>query len=251
MQQNQNVNTHQRHKSTGIMNADRMHFQEFEDVPLTRTEVLTRCRSLAATALIFAVTIRSFHMNSGYADAFQYHPIFMMIAFVMVLPDVVTSFKRLQRKEEKKRQSGPESTQSLDDCLPRAEVILRHQLAAFAMEAAAAAGFAAVEYVKISNQRPHLISPHGVVGALCGAAILCQMVLGTLLRYVFQPHQRIYQRVLVAHRLTSLTIVMTGMLGIVGGFLSTTYAALIFPSSAVRAAIAFASVGIAVSGLLM
>lgn len=228
-----------------------MNIPDFKDVPLTRAEVLARCRSLAATALIFIVTVRLFHKNNGYANTFQFHPICMMVAFVMVLPDVVTSFNRLKRKEKTSTPAVDTATQrAFDSDLPRGEIILRHQLAAFAMEVAAAAGFAAVEYVKITNRRPHLTSPHGIVGAVCGAAILCQMVLGSLLRYVFEPRQRVYKRVALAHRLTSLTIVVTGLLGVVGGFLSTPYAELMFPSSAVRTTIALASVGITMSGLL-
>ncbi|KPA83244.1 ferric reductase transmembrane protein-like protein [Leptomonas pyrrhocoris] len=226
---------------------------DINDVPLTRKEVVARCRSLAATALVSLATVRLFCKNGGFANALQFHPIGMMIAFVMVLPDVATSFKRLQVKAKASTPVTKDvaERQPLDAGLPRGEVILRHQLAAFAMELAAAGGFAAIEYVKITNGYPHLMSPHGVVGAMCGFAILCQMVLGTLLRYVLTRGQPFYKTVVAAHKLTCLTIVVTSLMALVGGLLSTSYAELMVPSSTVRATIALASICIAVAGLVV
>jgi hypothetical protein len=231
-----------------------MNIPDFNDVPLTTREVMARCRSTAATLFVLLMTLRLYYLNDGYVDAFQYHPICMTIAFVMVLPDVAATFKRMR---EKGKLSSPVTSDVTKERpliaaeVLRGELVLRHQLTAFAMEVVAAGGFAAVEYVKITNRQAHLTSPHAVVGALCGVAILCQMVLGTLLRYVFNRGQPVYRTVLRAHKLMSLTIVVTGLMNLVGGFLATPYAQFMIPSSFVRAIVACVAVGIAVAGLLI
>ncbi|KAL7708324.1 ferric reductase transmembrane protein-like protein [Lotmaria passim] len=230
-----------------------MNVPDINDVALTRSEIIARCRSLAAVILIFVVVMRFMYKSGGYADAMQYHPICMMVAFVLVFPDVVTNFKRLKGKG--KASSAADATKrrspsSYSSGLPHGEIVLRHQLSAFALEVAAAGGFAAIEYVKFTKGYNHFKSPHSVVGAICGVAILCQMAIGTLLRYVLNRGQPIYKRMVIAHKLTSLSVVMTGLMCLTGGLLSTPYAEMMLPSSTLRTIVAAASVGIVIVGFI-
>ncbi|KPI90164.1 ferric reductase transmembrane protein-like protein [Leptomonas seymouri] len=144
-----------------------MGIPDIHGVLLTKKEVIARCRSRIATTLIFLVTVRLFYYSCSYANAMQFHPMCMLIAFVLVLPDVVSSFKRLQIKGNASLPGTKNATQRqpLDSGIPRGEVVLRHQLAAFALGVAAAGGGRLCGYrVCEDNQRlpSHEFSPcHG------------------------------------------------------------------------------------------
>ncbi|KAG5472799.1 hypothetical protein LSCM4_02122 [Leishmania orientalis] len=213
-----------------------------DSIPLSREEWKSRCRRLAAISIIVPVSMQIFHKSGTYTDIFQYHPICMLQAFVMVMPDVVSGIKRLRqaRRRSPCRASGVALPR--DDHLPRSEIITRHQLASFVMEFAAAVGFAAVEYSKIRNNYQHLKSLHGIVGALCGVTIVCQMVLGSTLRYALAPADPRRLIVRTAHKCASVMISVTAMMAMVGGFLDTEYAEKVIPSSLMRTLIALASV---------
>ncbi|KAG5472422.1 hypothetical protein LSCM1_03821 [Leishmania martiniquensis] len=222
-----------------------------DDNPLSREEVISRCRQLAAISIIVLVSMQIFHKSGTYTDVFQYHPIFMLQAFVMVMPDVVSSIKRLRKAHHRSACKTDGVAQPLEGQLPRSEIIMRHQLTSFVMEVAAAGGFAAVEYTKITNNYPHLKSPHGIVGALCGVAIVCQMVLGSTLRYLLTPADPRRPIVRTAHKYTGAFIAITAMMAMAGGFLSTEYAEKVVPSSMMRTVIAFASVATSVAGFVL
>lgn len=222
------------------------------DVPLSKAEVVRRVRSLAALGIVVPLSAHLFQKSGSYADIFQYHPICMMLAFVMVMPDVVSGVKRLRQPREKAPRKGDSGKpEPLDAHLPRDEIIMRHQLASFVMEIAAAAGFGAVEYTKITKNYGHLKSPHAIVGALCGASILCQMMLGSTLRYVLPRASPRRGAVRAAHKYVSITISITGLMALAGGFLATEYAHKAIPSPSLRAGIVVASVATTVAGLLM
>lgn len=202
---------------------------DIRDVPLSYPEVVNRIRRLASFLLLGFVSMHVIKNSGGFkADVFQYHPICMMVAFVIALPDVVSGVRQLKKKP--RRKTGAASTAPL----PRSEVILRHQLCAFIMEVFAAGGFAAVEYTKVTKNYPHLMTPHSIIGAVCGGAIATQMVLGSVLRYVLAAKHPTRPIVVKAHGLMSLTIALTGLICIAGGLLSTTYAESIIPSAALR-----------------
>ncbi|KAG5498699.1 hypothetical protein JKF63_02987 [Porcisia hertigi] len=224
---------------------------DVEGIPLSSGELRSRCRSLAAAGMITLVAVQLFHKSGTYADVFQYHPICMMLAFVMVMPDVVSGIKRLRRVSQRVPSKTGHTVQPLNHHLPRDEIIMRHQLATFAMELAAAGGFAAVEYTKITHSYQHLKSPHGIVGALCGVAIVCQIVLGSILRYVLSSGDPKRPMVRTAHKYVSATIAVTGMMALAGGVLATEYAEKMFPSLIVRVAITVASVLITCAGFVM
>ncbi|CAG9578438.1 ferric reductase transmembrane protein-like protein [Leishmania major strain Friedlin] len=213
-----------------------------DDIPAPSVWLKSLCRRLAAVGIIVPVSLQLFRKSGTYTDIFQYHPICMMLAFVMVLPDVVRDIKQLRQAHRRS---------PLKDRLPRHEIIMRHQLASFVMELAAAGGFAAVEYTKLKNHYPHLESLHGIVGTLCGLTIVCQMVLGSILRYVLAPANPKRLIVRTVHKCVSVTIAVTAMMAMAGGFLATEYAERMIPASLIRTAIVLTSVATTVAGFLM
>ncbi|GET90806.1 ferric reductase transmembrane protein-like protein [Leishmania tarentolae] len=213
-----------------------------EENPARRMRVKCLCRRLAAIAIIVTVSLQLFQKSGTYTDIFQYHPICMMLAFVMVMPDVVRDVRQLRQA----RRRSP-----FEDKLPRNKIIMRHQLASLVMELAAAGGFAAVEYTKVKKHYPHLKSLHGIVGVVCGVATVCQVTLGSILRYVLTPADPKRPMVQTAHKCISITITVTAMTAMVGGFLATEYAARAIPSSLIRTAVALASVVTTVGGCFL
>ncbi|KAK7201087.1 ferric reductase transmembrane protein-like protein [Novymonas esmeraldas] len=230
---------------------DDVKLPEVQDMTPSKSELMSRFRSLAAGGIVVPVAMRLFSQTGTYTDVFQYHPICMMCAFVMVMPDVVIGIKRLRQPRRRLVRQPGETSTPLEASLPRDEIIMRHQLASFLMELAAAGGFAAVEYVKITNNYAHLASPHGIVGALCGAAILCQMALGAALRYALAPAHPKRRHVRTAHKYVSVAIAVTGMMAMLGGLLATEYAEKMIPSSVLRTSVAAAAVGTTVVGFFI
>ncbi|CAJ1030583.1 Eukaryotic cytochrome b561, putative [Leishmania lindenbergi] len=217
----------------------------------SRGDLKSLCRRLAAIGIIAPVSIQLFHKSGSYTDVFQYHPICMMMAFVMVMPDVVSSIRRLRLARQRSPCKSNGIAKPLDEHLSRSEIIIRHQLATFVMELAAAGGFAAVEYIKITHNSQHLKSLHGSVGALCGVTIVCQMVLGCILRYVLSPVDPKRLMVRRAHKYVSATIAVLAMMAMCGGFLATEYAEKMIPSSMIRTVIVLASAATTVAGFFI
>ncbi|CBZ28882.1 ferric reductase transmembrane protein-like protein [Leishmania mexicana MHOM/GT/2001/U1103] len=213
-----------------------------QDIPAPRVELKSLCRRLAAIGIIVPVSLQLFRKSGTCTDIFQYHPICMMLAFVMVMPDVVRDMKQLRQAHRRP---------PLENRLSRHEIIMRHQLASFVMELAAAGGFSAVEYTKLKKGYPHLKSLHGIMGTLCGLTIVCQMVLGSILRYVLAPANPKRPIVRTVHKCVSVTIAVTAMMAMVGGFLTTEYAERMIPPSLIRTAIVLASVATTGAGFLM
>ncbi|CAC9514205.1 ferric reductase transmembrane protein-like protein [Leishmania infantum JPCM5] len=207
-----------------------------------RVGLKSRCRRLAAIGIIVPVPLQLFRKSGTYTGIFEYHPICMMLAFVMVMPDAVRDSKQLRQGHRRS---------PLEDRPPRHEIIMRHQLASFLMELAAAGGFAAVEYTKLKKHYPHLQSLHSIVGTFCGLTIVCQIVLGSILRYLLAPANPKRPIVRTVHCCVSATIAVTAMMAMAGGFLATEYAERMIPPSLIRTAIVLAAVATTVAGFLM
>eukprot|EP00796_Vickermania_ingenoplastis_P004087 gene4087-2935_t len=181
---------------------------------------LRRIISCAVVGCMAYFVFRTSSDSDKLADmVFRYHPVAMTLFVTGTLPEVLRTVVMLQAKKS----GGP----------LRSTLVDKHQFATFLLQLAGAAGFGSVLYSKSLSGRPHLATPHAMMGMLCGCALVLEVTVGALLRYVIPFRSGIRRYLLGLHKLLSLTISISSMTAFAGGVFSP-YAARIIPGIAVR-----------------
>lgn len=168
----------------------------------------------------------AYWLFSSQFETFFLHPLFMTLFATGTLPEVISTVAALKQRTPLHSRSA---------------LVDRHQFATFLLQVSGSIGFGCAIYVKHGYGKPHFETPHGFVGGICGGALIVEVVVGAVLRYVV-PHGGSFRKVLVGvHGLLSATIAITTIMAFMGGMLATPLMATIIPSEAIRFAIAGAS----------
>ncbi|CAD2218933.1 ferric reductase transmembrane protein-like protein [Angomonas deanei] len=172
--------------------------------PVTSKDMIHRIRSVMAYLVICYVAVGLFIQNGGVSsNAFQFHPIFMCIVMLVVVPAVLQTIVALQNPKK--------------NPLPKEERVLRHQMAVFFLQVAFAVGFWAVFYHKRANGAAHFTTPHGMMGLLCAVLLSVEVTLGALLRYIIGERSPSRQKIKQLHQYFSMGTIGTCLLCFLGG----------------------------------
>lgn len=183
---------------------------------------LHHVRRLISLAVFAAAAYLIFGSNEVKFDPFRLHPLFMTMFATGTLPEVLSTVAALKNRKKGSSKSS---------------LINHHQFAAFLLQVSGAIGFGSIIYIHHVNNRPHGYTPHAKVGFVCGIALMAEVVVGAMLRYVISAKSGIRQTLLTIHGLLSLTITITTLMAFSGGMLGTNFAKKMIPSVVMRGAI--------------
>ncbi|RHW71894.1 ferric reductase transmembrane protein [Trypanosoma brucei equiperdum] len=202
-----------------------------EENQLSTAQLLCRITSLIAIGAFIYLT---FWNNSQFwAVVFVYHPLFMVVAFMGALPELMCTVAGFHSRK-----------------FPFSRVIRTHLKWTMVFKALSLLGIVAVEWTKFVKSKNHFKSWHGIIGAVCEASQFLEALVGLSMyfnaggRFFSSPQARLLR---VAHRLLAVVVILTGLTSMSLGMF-TKFAVEVYGALAVRVAFAILPIVLALWG---
>ncbi|KAG8341383.1 hypothetical protein TRVL_07794 [Trypanosoma vivax] len=156
-------------------------------------------RAFAVCSILFFVWLVLRHDSMSWRTLFFYHPLFMMIGFVGVLPELAHTIAVFLGRAQ--------SHQSFGD------VLNMHRKYALLLKVVCALGIVVIEWNKFSKYKRHFKSWHGIIGGVCEFTMILETIIGLSMyynvanRYLNGPQLTKLVRI---HRYLGFVMMLTG-----------------------------------------
>lgn len=173
---------------------------------------------IVAGALCFFVYVGA-RKSSFYV--FYLHPLFMGLFVLVAIPEVLGTIHNVKQAKQ--------------NFAKKDAFVTKHQIAAGC--AATCWFFGAVAIVLTTMRMQGAKAPpsyHSIAGGVCGSAVVLQMSLGALLKYVISRTSAARKYFVAIHGLFSLIITLGSMAAFVLGVMNTSAGKELFPSDLLR-----------------
>lgn len=171
--------------------------------PQTRKATLAR---RFVTGLLLPLMLY-YYFSGALNSLFQYHPMAMSVAFVVVMPEVIHAAHCVRR------------SRSMAD---RAARITTHMYLSLGVKTLALVGFIVIYTNKGNRGKPHLTTWHGRLGASTVVALAAQVVLGLAVHWRLVSNVSFARK---AHKWLGVTVALAGSTTFLLGMLSNWAAA--------------------------
>ncbi|ESL07489.1 ferric reductase transmembrane protein [Trypanosoma rangeli SC58] len=158
--------------------------------------------------LLFIFVIAS-SSRTLWTDVFIYHPIFMSVAFFVVVPELIFSIAALQGY--------------LREMRPRHSILRAHRRCALTLKTVCAVGIVAVEWSKFQRSKMHFVTWHACIGGVCELSQVLETLLGLIIFHGVLDHRlAISQRATLrrVHRYLGAIVIVTGVFSMTLGMFS-------------------------------